>query len=156
MPPGEFVTIKPKFLGSVPQNYANATQAGSDSCHQTAGALYNDAMAKKPFHKPPSKSDLRDDLNADVESFLRSGGEISAIAQGETALERHKGPLQAPLFNEPRTSRTPVDDVVAALKARKEAKHTRPKTAATRRQRPKKKVIYDDFGEPLRTVWSDD
>lgn len=128
----------------------------TDSCHDTAGALYTSTMAKKPFYKPPSKSDLREHLNADVESFLRSGGEISAVAQGETALERHKGPLQAPLFNEPRVSRTPVDDVVAALKARKEAKHSRSKTSAVRRQRSKKKVIYDDFGEPLRTIWSDD
>jgi len=113
-------------------------------------------MAKKPFTKPPSKSDLRKHLNADVESFLRSGGEINAIAQGETALERHKGPLQAPLFNEPRVSRTPVNDVVATLNARKEAKTTPTKPRAARGLRVKKKIIYDDFGEPLRTVWSDD
>lgn len=113
-------------------------------------------MAKKPFNKPPSKSDLRKHLTADVELFLRSGGEINAVAQGETALEGSRAPLQAPLFNEPRTSRTPVDDVVATLKARKEAKSNRSKTPVARRQRPQKKVIYDDFGEPLRTVWRED
>lgn len=119
-------------------------------------ALYTGGMTKKSFDKPPSKSDLRKHLNADVESFLRSGGEIREIEQGETALEARKSALQAPLFNEPRVNRTPLDDVVAALKARKEARHSRAKTSANRRQRPKKKVIYDDFGEPVRTVWSDD
>ena len=113
-------------------------------------------MSKKLFHKPPSKSDLRAHIDRDIDAYLESGGEISAVAQGETALEQRKGPLQAPLFNEPRATRTPLDDVVAALDERQQAKRGKPQPSLTRNRRPRKKVIYDDFGEPLRTVWKDD
>ncbi len=113
-------------------------------------------MNKKFFQKPPTKSDLRNHLDQDVDTFLASGGEISTIAQGETALENRQGPLQAPLFTEPRAKRTPLDDVVAALDERQKTHSSRAQRASVKKYRPRKQVIYDDFGEPVRTVWRED
>ena len=62
-----------------------------------------------------------------------------------------------PLFSEPRDPRTPVTDVVERLEARREAMKARPRRARKpRAQRARRRVIYDDFGEPLRHVWVED
>jgi hypothetical protein len=43
---------------------------------------------------------------------------------------------------------------VSALDNRKKPK--KPEAAKKASKRPKKKIIYDDFGEPLREVWSEE
>lgn len=114
-------------------------------------------VMKRPFNRPRSKSDLRSDLSRDVAAFLSKGGTIAEHAPGETALEARVAPLHTPLFSEPKGERTPVDDVVAALEERRRQRFKRP--VGRRRERkptPRKKIIYDDFGEALRTVWQDD
>lgn len=111
-------------------------------------------MDKSSFKKPPSKQAIRESLDKDVDAFLQRGGDIHQVQQGETGLEARSAPLRAPLFNEPKTERTPVDDVIAALDERRDQK--RKSSAGTRRGRKprrRKQVIYDDFGEALRTVW---
>ena len=53
--------------------------------------------------------------------------------------------------------RTPVNEVVATLNARRAAMKRRRKPVAKRRsQGAGKRIIYDDFGEPLRRVWVDE
>lgn len=112
---------------------------------------------KRTFKRPPSKSDLRSDLTRDVEAFLSGGGTIAQHAPGETALEARVSPLRTPIFNEPKTARTPVDDVVAALEERRRQRLKRsPSPRRGRKPAPRKKIIYDDFGEALRTVWQED
>ncbi|EED36155.1 conserved hypothetical protein [Luminiphilus syltensis NOR5-1B] len=107
--------------------------------------------------KPPSKAELRAALQKEMRRFLSKGGEIDRIAPGETALEGRSNPLRTPLFNTPTEKRTPVDDVVSALEARRSArKKPTPPTQRNTGSSSRKKVIYDDFGEPLRTVWTDD
>ena len=113
-------------------------------------------MANSSFKKPPTKDQLRAALDRDVEHFLSSGGEIAAVAQGETALEGRKSPLREPLFAQPKTERTPLDDVVATLEERRSARLKPVRQQRGRKARPKKRVIYDDFGEAVRTVWVDD
>lgn len=107
--------------------------------------------------KPPDKADLRRQLHRQMDAFLQKGGEIKQLPVGESAFSPGERPPPTPLFNEPKADRTPVDDVVAALKARKEANRSaasnrRPRTQPRRR----KQVIYDDFGEPMRVIWSDE
>ncbi|MBR9805007.1 hypothetical protein GYB62_00630 [bacterium] len=48
--------------------------------------------------------------------------------------------------------RTYVNDVVETLEQRR---HAKPVKAPTASKKGRKKLIYDDFGEPLRWVWSD-
>ena len=72
-------------------------------------------MKREIYKHKANKADLRNDLDRDIESFLAKGGRIVNIEAGETALESRVAPLRTPIFNEPLTSRTPLDDVVATL-----------------------------------------
>ena len=109
--------------------------------------------------KPPSKEDLRDALQKETERFLSRGGRVEEIPQGISGREPGDAPLlpNRRLFIEPRGTRTLVPEVVAAIEARR--KKPSPRKPAVRRGRkpePRRKIIYDDFGEPLRKVWVDD
>ncbi len=109
--------------------------------------------------KLQTKSDIRAQLELQTRSFLNEGGAVDQIPSGTSG----KDPLDPPtyltkrLFSEPRTPRTLVPEVVAAIEARKKQRQKR--TPAPKRSRlpnPRRKTIYDDFGEPLRRVWVDD
>jgi hypothetical protein len=109
--------------------------------------------------KLETKSDLRAQLAQATQSFLRKGGEVDEIPKGTSG----KDPLAAPtyltkrLFSEPRTERTFVPEVVAAIEERKKQRLKRtPAPKRTRLPKTRRKIIYDDFGEPLRRVWVDD
>ena len=102
--------------------------------------------------KRPTKSELRAQLAAETEAYLANGGEVVEVPRGATALENgkmlHTSPFQP---SETPQQRTPAGDALAAIDARKKAK--RPEKPKHRSRAPKKQVIYDDFGEPLRVVW---
>ena len=109
--------------------------------------------------KPVSKAELRADLEREIARFLEKGGEVDRVPTGQSG----KDPLDAPLylnrrlFLEPKTQRTHVPEVVAAIEERRKNRLKRnsgPKRS--RLPKPRRKVIYDDFGEPLRKVWTDD
>ena len=102
--------------------------------------------------KPISKAQIRSDMNRQISRFLNQGGEVAEIAQGISGRENAQGVLKAetPGFGEPKTERTYVPEVVAALEARKQKQ---PPPEKPKNRRPKKKIIYDDFGEPLRWEW---
>lgn len=109
--------------------------------------------------KPPSKSDLRDELRQEVEDFLEQGGEVQSIPRGVSGKNPGDAPLflNRRLFIEPRGKRTLVPEVVAAIEARRQAKNQRkPRRKLSRLPQPRRKIIYDDFGEPLRKVWVDE
>lgn len=104
-----------------------------------------------------SKEALRDELEQATQRFLRDGGEVRRVPPGTSAWEPGTRPAPAkPLFSEPRDARTPVSDVVARIEARREAMKKRTRKPAPKTRRPKRRVIYDDFGEPLRRIWVDD
>lgn len=102
-----------------------------------------------------SKGSMRDELRKKTEEFLKRGGEIKQHNQGETGEPADK-PRARSVFvsGEPRQTRTYINDVVSALDSRKKKK-TPPKPVKVSK-RPKKKLIYDDFGEPVREVWTDE
>jgi hypothetical protein len=109
--------------------------------------------------KLPSKAELRAALDNEIQRFLQQGGEVEAVPQGISG----KDPLAAPLyltrrlFLEPRVERTLVPEVVAAIEQRRKALLKRnPGPKRSRRPQPRRKTLYDDFGEPLRRVWVED
>lgn len=105
-----------------------------------------------------SKAALRRELEQATRRFLRGGGEVQRVPTGTSAWEPGKRPPPAqPLFIQPRRKRTPVNEVVATLNARREAMKRKRKPVAKRRsERARRRIIYDDFGEPLRRIWVDD
>ncbi len=102
--------------------------------------------------KIPTKADLRVELQHQINNYTHKGGEIQQIPTGLSGRVNPHESLKTPLFNEPRADRTPVPEVVAALDSRRTQKSSHKKT-----DKPitKEKIIYDDFGEPLRKVWVD-
>ena len=92
----------------------------------------------------------------------------SVSCSGAAALKKFRGvlsgkdPTDPPLFLnrrlflEPKSQRTLVPEVVAAIEARRQKKFSRKPARKGRIAQPRRKVIYDDFGEPLRRVWVDD
>jgi hypothetical protein len=62
------------------------------------------------------------------------------------------------LFTQPRTERTFVPEVVAAIEARRQDTRLKRQRAPKRSRlpTPRRKVVYDDFGEPIRKVWIDE
>ncbi|MEE4277843.1 MAG: hypothetical protein V2I82_05155 [Halieaceae bacterium] len=104
------------------------------------------------------KASLRRELADAVDQYLSRGGQVSQVPSGASAWEPGtRPPPSRPLFSEPADPRTPVSDVVARLEARREAmKARRAPRRRERKPRPRRRIIYDDFGEPLRHVWEDD
>ncbi|MEZ5501443.1 MAG: hypothetical protein R3E50_01860 [Halioglobus sp.] len=105
--------------------------------------------------KPVSKADIRSELQEETERFLRQGGRVDKIPQGISGKNPGDPPLflNRRLFVEPKTPRTLVPEVVAAIEARRTQKYRRKPQPRGRLPRPRRKVSYDDYGEPLRKVW---
>ncbi len=109
--------------------------------------------------KPVSKAEIRAQLERETKRFLEGGGEVDRIPRGISGKDPGEPPLflNRRLFVEPRTQRTLVPEVVAAIEARRKEKFKRsPQRKRSRLPQPRRKVIYDDFGEPLRKVWVDE
>lgn len=103
------------------------------------------------MNKIPTKADLRDELQKQIDAFTCKGGKIQEIDKGVTGRESPHASLKTPLFNEPKITRTPLTEVIAAIDSRRQAKSAPKKTV---KSAPKEKIIYDDFGEPLRKIWT--
>jgi hypothetical protein len=109
--------------------------------------------------KPESKDDIRAELENATERFLQQGGNVENIPRGISGKDPGDAPifLNRRLFVEPRTKRTLVPEVVAAIEARRKEKMSRkPQRKRSRLPQPRRKIIYDDFGEPLRKIWVED
>jgi hypothetical protein len=105
--------------------------------------------------KPPvNKADLRRELERQMRNYLREGGEVHEIPRGVSGRDPADGPLPpTPLIDGTgREDRTYLVEVIAAIEARRKPAAPVGKTAS---RRPRKKLIYDDFGEPLRWMWED-
>ncbi len=107
------------------------------------------------FKKQPTKAELRRQLNAQVSQFLEKGGHIQEVAMGETGLIDGRYTTHRAGYGSPKSKeRTPVHGLLAKIDSRRKRRQT--VSTASRHKPPKKKVIYDDFGEPIRTVWADE
>lgn len=102
---------------------------------------------------PPTKADLRREIDRQVDNYLRDGGEVKAIERGVSGRDSADGPLPNAPFTGTgeRSQREYLTDVIAGIEARR--KPMEPAKRASKR--PRKKYIYDDFGEPIRWVWEE-
>ncbi len=105
-----------------------------------------------------SKKQMRDQIEREVERFIDHGGSVTRVERGVSGRDdgaRPYGPR--PFEPRPRATRTPVPEVVAAIERRRAAARrptgTRPRKSE---KRPVRRLIYDEFGEPLRYEWRDE
>lgn len=108
---------------------------------------------KPPVNKTPTKSQLRRELQQQVQDYLKHGGEIHEIPRGVSGRNNPLEGLPMAFFSQPKAERTPIPEVVAALDARSK-KGAKPVQKS--QTKPREKIIYDDFGEPIRKVWVDE
>ena len=104
--------------------------------------------------KIPSKADLREELDQQLDTFLDKGKNIAQIPRGVISRDGATEPLKADTWqmDSKKTEWTFLPEVVDTLEKRRQEKPNTP----VKKSRPKRKLIYDDFGEPLRWVWVDD
>tara|TARA_E500000075_G_C6841105_1_gene245159 strand:- start:244 stop:582 length:339 start_codon:yes stop_codon:yes gene_type:complete len=100
-----------------------------------------------------SKKSIRKAIVAKTQDYLSSGGSIEKISLGESGRNTNE-PRPRPVFTmgEASGSKTCLIDVVATIDARK-VKTNKSKLLTRTKSGRHKKLIYDDFGEPLREVW---
>ena len=113
-------------------------------------------LPQKPVTKPPSKKELRESLERDLQKFINSGGDVTEVPRGVSGRETADGVLKADRWQMDKSNgeRTQIPEVLKALDSRKGPVSRTAKPAP--KKRPRKKLIYDDFGEPLRWVWVDE
>jgi SutA RNAP-binding domain len=103
-----------------------------------------------------TKTEIRSEINQQITDYLEQGGAVHEIKRGISGRENPTGPLKpdSTAFSQPKAERTYVPEVIAALEKRKsENLGSTKKTAKPKAKKPKKRMIYDDFGEPLRWEW---
>ena len=96
-----------------------------------------------------TRRELHAELQAQIDAYLHQGGNVNEVPRGLSGRPYSQSPLISIFEGNSHEDRTPIPDVVAAIEARRKPqtqfKHYKP--------RPKKKVILDDFGQPLRWEW---
>lgn len=97
-----------------------------------------------------TKKETRSEIDSLVEEFIKAKGEIQQVDMGESGLIDGKYNTSHMGFSEPKKERTPLNHVVAAIQHR-----NAPSPPLKTIKKPKKKIIYDDFGEPLRWIWEE-
>jgi hypothetical protein len=101
-----------------------------------------------------SKEEIRAHLELEMSKFEQGGGTVTEIPRGLSGRDALDNSIPATrrLFLEPTEKRTLIPEVVAAIESRRKDKPVhKPKSRTPLKRR--RKTIYDDFGEPLRTVW---
>jgi len=102
------------------------------------------------MHKRPTKREIRQQMQQEVSQYLTTGGEVQEFQRGESGLVNGKLDDRSSGFEQGKQQRTPLSDVLNTVDERKKSAST-PVPAKPRR--PYKKIIYDDFGEPIREIW---
>ena len=123
---------------------------GSYSCRFLYTGMFTLPLART-MQKRPTKHEIREQLEREMKQYLQHGGSVKEVPRGATGLVdgRYGQPIS---FEKPKEERTPLSDVLKTIDQRREdRKKSKPiiKTPSG----PKKTIIYDDFGEPLRIVW---
>ncbi|WP_096084945.1 hypothetical protein [Agaribacterium haliotis] len=99
-----------------------------------------------------SKPEQSRELAQKVQDFLQSGGEVQQVPSGVSGNADNSNLFRQGHSIDPRSERTPLTEVVKTLEARKQGKEQEspPKT-----KKPQKRLIVDDFGDPVRWVWDE-
>ena len=102
-----------------------------------------------------SKKFIRKEILAKTQDYLCNGGLIEEVSLRESG-QNTKEPIVRPAFKIDDSSKNKIylTDVVSTIDARK-LKTTKSRLLTKNHSGRHKKIIYDDFGEPLREVWVD-
>ncbi|GLS25066.1 hypothetical protein [Marinibactrum halimedae] len=103
--------------------------------------------------KLKTKAETRAELEADMDRFLSKGGKVDTFSPGISGHEIGVNPFQAIPLQRQQQNRTLVNDAIAAIEARR--KTPRSVKSKPSPSKPKRRLITDDFGQPLRWVWED-
>ena len=95
-----------------------------------------------------TRRELHDEVQQQIDDFLNQGGAVNEVPRGLSGRPYSNAPLISIFEGQGHEDRTPVPDVVAAIEARR-----KPQIVKPHKLRPRKKVILDDFGQPLRWEW---
>ncbi|MGK0250225.1 MAG: hypothetical protein ACI910_002994 [Oleispira sp.] len=101
------------------------------------------------MNKRPTKREIRQQMNNEVDQYLTKGGEVREFQRGESGLVNGKIDDRSSGFEQGKQQRTPLLDELKAVDDRKKSTNATP----LKSNRPRKKIIYDDFGEPVREIW---
>ena len=98
-----------------------------------------------------TKAQIRAEIDAQVSDYLSRGGHVAQCRPGESGRESNYPLSKPPQLERSEQTRTPVISEIRAIearrnKARQERKPVKP------RNKEKKSLITDDFGEPLRWI----
>lgn len=99
-----------------------------------------------------SKRQIRQELDNQVHEFLRRGGEVTEIPSGISGNVENQHLFRNAAHFSPRETRTPLHEVVKTLESRKRDQ-SRAQTDKKNEPEPKRKLIVDDFGDPVRWTW---
>jgi hypothetical protein len=103
---------------------------------------------------PRSKKAQRQELDSLMREYLEHGGAINEVPRGVSGRLDNRQPL--PHIFEKKTdpdTRTSVSDEISAIEQRRNPKPPSPTRPSQQRNRARKKIIYDEFGEALRWEW---
>lgn len=99
-----------------------------------------------------TKAQIRAEIEDQINQYLAGGGKVEQVASGISGNTANANLFTSSATFEPRKDRTPVTDVIKQVEERRRNKLQPP---FKKSNRPRKKLITDDFGEPLRWVWVD-
>lgn len=107
------------------------------------------------FSNRPTKKQLHKDHEEKIASFLAHGGTIQSVPPGASSLINGNYNNRHIRLERPHKTRTAIPEVVAAIEARRTAnKKVAKPTKQITRHKSVRKVVLDDFGEPVRVIWS--
>ena len=99
----------------------------------------------------------RERIRRQTQEYLARGGRIHRVPTGTSGEDPARRRPASSVFSGQRQSRTEVPEVIASIEARKQALKGRRKSTGRRtKQAPRRRLVYDDFGEPLRWEWIND
>lgn len=96
--------------------------------------------------KSKTKAAIRKELLKQIDEYIQNGGDINVVERGISGREDNSPPLQFTYIPSESQTRTDISFLLKTIDARKQKNAAKP-------QKPQKRLIYDDFGEPLRWVW---
>ena len=109
-----------------------------------------------PFNRamqlPKSKKEIQREINKQIQDYIDAGGVVHEIPKGVSGNLDNDNLFKSSAMISPKLPRTPLNDVVKTLEERKHAKSKHHRLA---RGKPHKKLLVDDFGDPVRWVWED-
>ncbi|WP_245929354.1 hypothetical protein [Agarilytica rhodophyticola] len=100
-----------------------------------------------------TKAQASDELAEEVNKFLSSGGAVENIPTGISGNDKNVNLFATATHFEPKKDRTSVTEVVQELEARKKSNTS---SGVKKSKGPRRKLITDDFGEPIRWVWEEE